>query len=154
VPDPTLTPAVDASSWPSRDELTKAWGDQVLSALRPAVKVYVSAGRFVDADASGAVYALPDQGLLTRAQPLRGEVEAALAAHFGVPVPVRFILDSPSAGGGDGPAPGGAGEETDDGEAEMLSYDLDDLADAGPAVVSPEQRLLEAFPGAEEVTSQ
>ena len=31
-------------------------------------------------------------------------------------------------------------------------YDLDDLEDAGPAVVSPEQRLLEAFPGAEEVT--
>ena len=31
------------------------------------------------------------------------------------------------------------------------AYDLDDLEDAGPALVSPEQRLLEAFPGAEEV---
>ena len=32
-------------------------------------------------------------------------------------------------------------------------FDLDDLQDAPPAVVSPEQRLLEAFPGAEEVSS-
>ena len=37
-------------------------------------------------------------------------------------------------------------------DEDLASYDLDDLADAGPAVVSPEQRLLEAFPGAEEVT--
>jgi DNA polymerase-3 subunit gamma/tau len=153
---PAGPPASGGSSLPTRDELTKAWGDQVLSALRPAVKVYVSAGRFVDVDGAGAVYALPDQGLLTRALPLRGEVEAALAAHFSMPVPVRFVLDAPSDGVDGGPVRGGAdGEETADAdEDEMLSYDLDDLADAGPAVVSPEQRLLEAFPGAEEVTSQ
>ena len=32
-------------------------------------------------------------------------------------------------------------------------YDLDDLQSAPEAIVSPEQRLLEAFPGAEEVSS-
>jgi hypothetical protein len=36
-------------------------------------------------------------------------------------------------------------EETDD-------CDAGDLQDAGPAVTSPAQRLLEAFPGAEEVS--
>jgi hypothetical protein len=31
-------------------------------------------------------------------------------------------------------------------------YNLAELEDAGPAVTSPAQRLLEAFPGAEEVS--
>jgi hypothetical protein len=46
------------------------------------------------------------------------------------------------------PAGSGVGEADEDPEV----YDLDELEDAGAAVVSPEQRLLEAFPGAEEVT--
>jgi hypothetical protein len=36
-------------------------------------------------------------------------------------------------------------EETD-------PHEVADLQDAGPAVTSPAQRLLEAFPGAEEVS--
>jgi hypothetical protein len=150
---PATPPAV--GSLPSRDELTKAWGDEILAGLRPAVKAYVSAGRFVDVDASAAVFALPDQGLVSRAEPKRSEVEAALKAHFGRPVPIRLVLDRPS-----GAPVEGAGREPDgdapfgDDEEDLLSYNLDDLADAGPAVVSPEQRLLEAFPGAEEVSPQ
>ena len=38
------------------------------------------------------------------------------------------------------------------GTEDPADFDLDDLQDASAAVVSPEQRLLEAFPGAEEVS--
>ncbi len=60
------------------------------------MKVYVSAGRFVGVDDSAAIFAVPDKGLLLRAEPNRAEVEAALAAHFGGPVPLRLVLDEPS----------------------------------------------------------
>jgi DNA polymerase-3 subunit gamma/tau len=145
-PDADRPGAADSGSLPTRDELTKAWGDEVLPTLRTAVKAYVSSGRFVEVDGRSAVYALPDRGLLSRAQPLAGEIEAALTAHFGRSVPVRLVLDgesAPVAAAAPSPPP-----EEDD----PSSYDFDSLQDAGPAVVSPEQRLLEAFPGAEEVT--
>ncbi|HLH46828.1 MAG TPA: DNA polymerase III subunit gamma/tau [Acidimicrobiales bacterium] len=130
---------------PSRDELTKAWGDHVLPALPARVKVYFALGRFVESGGGRARLALPDQGLLARAGPLREEVEAALGAHFGRRVPLELVVDAK----GEGAPPSAAPPPPDDPSA----YDLDDLEDAGPGVVSPEQRLLQAFPGAEEVTS-
>jgi DNA polymerase-3 subunit gamma/tau len=127
---------------PSREALTIAWGDTILAGLRPGVKVYLSGGRFVGVDPSAAVFAVPDKGLLARAEPNRAEVEAALAAHFGRAVPLRLVLDD-SAGPAIPSAPPG-----DD----LGGIDLHELQDAPAAVVSPEQRLLEAFPGAEEVS--
>jgi hypothetical protein len=118
-----------------------AWGDRILPGLRPAVKVYLSAGRFVGVDESAAIFAVPDKGLLGRAEPNRPEVEAALAAHFGCPVPLRLVLDEAVAPAAPEPDPEDPG-----------AIDLAELQDAPPAVVSPEQRLLEAFPGAEEVS--
>jgi DNA polymerase-3 subunit gamma/tau len=131
---------------PTREQLTMAWGDTVLPTLRPGVKVYLSSGRFVGVDDSGAIFAVPDQGLLSRAAPLLGEVEAALADHFGRPVPFRLVLDDAEAARHPaGAAPVPPSEDPAD-------YDLSALEDAPASVVSPEQRLLEAFPGAEEVT--
>jgi len=102
------------------------------------------------------VYALPDHGLLQRAEPLRPEVEAVLADHFGRPVPLHLVLDDgagPAAPAhpGRGPDPGTLRTGTDLPGTDLPGTDLDGLEDAGPAVVSAEQRLLEAFPGAEEV---
>jgi hypothetical protein len=122
--------------------LTIAWGDTILPGLRPGVKVYLSGGRFVGVDASAAIFAVPDKGLLARAEPNRAEVEAALAAHFGRAVPLRLVLDDPGRPG----TP--SGPPADD----LVGIDLHELQDAPAAVVSPEQRLLEAFPGAEEVS--
>jgi hypothetical protein len=105
--------------------------------------VYFAPGRFVAVEGGAAVFALPDKGLLSRARPVQAEAEAALAAAFGRPVPLHLIVDDGGVGGTISPPP----DEPDDPDA----YDLDALRDAGPAVVSPEQRLLQAFPGAEEV---
>jgi DNA polymerase III subunit gamma/tau len=140
-----------SSELPTRDELTKAWGDTVLPSLPARMKAYLALGRFLAVDASAAVYALPDQGLLARSETVRKDFEAALTAHFGRPVPLRLVLDDASA------PPKGAGAEVPPPIEEMEeedpdSYVLADLEDVGAAVVSPEQRLLDAFPGAEEVT--
>jgi hypothetical protein len=51
------------------------------------------------------------------------------------------------------PAPTSLATDADPGRDDDPSQiDLDELEDAPAAVLSPEQRLLEAFPGAEEVS--
>ena len=49
-----------------------------------------------------------------------------------------------------GPRPAEADPAGDDDDPSQI--DLDELEDAPSAVLSPEERLLEAFPGAEEVS--
>lgn len=128
-------------SLPSRDELTKAWGDYVLDRLPQAAKAFMANGRFVDVGPDAAVFALPDAGLLARAVGFQPEVERALGAHFGRAVPLRLVLDQAAP-----PVP------VDGRPGDGDSYDLsqfDDAVDAPAApVLSPEQRVLEAFPGA------
>lgn len=138
---------------PSREELTMAWGDRVLPSLRPAVKVYVATGRFLPSEPDAVVYAVPDRGLLSRAEANRAEVEAALAGHFGRPVRLKLVLDSDEApaGGGSTPGPGPAGPSPGGAAEDDAAYDWADMEEAPAGVSSPEQRLLEAFPGAEEV---
>jgi DNA polymerase-3 subunit gamma/tau len=128
---------------PSRDELTKAWGDTVLVQLSQPAKVYLAPGRFVEVTGAAAVFGLPE-GLLARASNFKGEAETALAAHFGRPVPLRLVPDRhPSASarpGGTDPTPG-PGPDPED------MYDLDEIV-AAPSLpaVPPEEKLLEAFP--------
>ncbi len=142
-------PSPAPAAGPSRDELTKLWADRVLPQLPGRIKAYWSAGRFVAAGAGRATFALPDRGLLTRAEEMRGEVEAALVSATGAPVGLELITEDqalPAAPQSSVPLPDGPDED------DAALYDLESLEDAGPAVVSPHQRLLDAFPGAEEVT--
>lgn len=130
-----------------------AWGDRILPGLRPAVKVYVASGRFLPSEPDAAVYAVPDRGLLSRAETNRAEVEAALAAHFGRRIPLELVLD----GSGPAAAPadsrvGEPGPRFDEPPPEDPSaYEWAEMQEAPTESVSPEQRLLDAFPGAEEV---
>lgn len=145
---------------PSREDLTLAWGDTILPGLRPGVKVYLSSGRFLGVEEGCALYAVPDQGLLQRAGPLLGEVEAAVASHFGRTVPLKLVLDPrarPTTSSlRDGPGVARSAtlvRQELAGEAEELDHvDIGDLQDAPAVLLTPEQRLLEAFPGAEEVS--
>ncbi|HWE53911.1 MAG TPA: DNA polymerase III subunit gamma/tau [Acidimicrobiales bacterium] len=148
VPDPPgATPDTPAAGGraPSREELTMAWGDGVLPSLRPAVKVYVANGRFLVSSDDAAIYAVPDRGLLQRAENNRAEVEHALSKHFGRPVRLKLVLDDEAkpAGGRGGPSAPEPTPEPEEDWAEMM--------EAPAASTSPEQRLMEAFPGAEEV---
>ena len=124
---------------PTRDELTKAWGDTVLGSLGRPAQAYLGPGHFTEVD-DAAVFALPDMSWVTRASKFASEAEAALAKHFGRRVPLRIVLDeqaTPLPREPAGPVP------------EEEAYELDLLTEA-PAVaeVSAEQRILDIFPGA------
>ena len=95
-------------------------------------------------DEGVALFAVPDRGLLSRAEPNLAEVEGAIAAHFGRPVPLKLVLDD---GAWSRPAPDAPAHD-DPGDYEI---DITSLEDAPAAATTPEQRLLQAFPGAEEV---
>jgi hypothetical protein len=92
------------------------------------------------------VIALPNEPHRQQCEGLRGDVESALAAHFGRAVPVRLVVDKDPADG-----PGAVGTRAPEPEDDLGSIDLDALEDAPSAVASPEERLKQAFPGAEEV---
>jgi DNA polymerase-3 subunit gamma/tau len=128
---------------PTRDELTKAWGDTILGTLPRAAQVYMASGRFVQVSNGAAVFALPDPGLVSRATGFLGDAESALAAYFGRPVPLRLMIDKGATAPRDTPSatPEAGPDEPYDME------DLSELADAPPAV-PVEQRILQAFPGA------
>ena len=132
-----------APAWPSRDELTKAWGDAVLEKLSQGAKLFLSNGRFVEpGTGGGAVFALPAGSILERARGHQSEAERALAAYFGREVPFRLVPDKGAAASQSPPPP--APGPTD-------GYDLDDLVDtveAPPVAIVPvEERILQAFPG-------
>jgi len=136
---PGSTPPGAAAAAPTRDELSKAWGDTVLAGLGGAARAYLANGRFVEVKNGTAVFALPDHGLVERSANFVPEAEAALAAHFGRPVPLRVVLDRAGAA-----ATSTAEPPVDDEE----SYDLDELTETAIAPAAPvEQRILEAFPG-------
>ena len=158
-----------ATRFPTLDELEQAWGAQVIGRLRPKSKALFQAGRFVSADGERAQFGLPNEIHRNRCEETRGEVEAALADQFGRPIPLVLVVD------GAPPAPTPVTDSTstsdhmDDDlpapvEAAMPApvvesdHEEEDLADFDPENLevaqidnSAEARLLEAFPGAEEV---
>jgi len=168
-----------AAAFPDRDNLVEAWGDHVLRSLPARAKAVFSAGRFVAVHDGRAAFALPNAAHRDRADDVRGVVEQALAAHFGLPVPLELVVDPMPAGAGsagrsstpDGPRSAGTPASGGNGSAapppaspvELGADDVgdddvgeDDFDPDDPGLASVESvaeaRLLEAFPGAEEVT--
>jgi len=161
---PAPAPAPGAA-FPSRDQLVQAWGDQVIGRLRPKAKALFQAGRFIGADGVRAEFGLPNEIHRNRCEEMRPEVEAALADQFGRPVPLVLVVDgspgAPASGaGGDRPdqdppatAPSSAPPrpvEAVDPDEDLSAFDADDL-EVAEIDNSAEARLLQAFPGAEEV---
>ncbi|MGQ0521748.1 MAG: DNA polymerase III subunit gamma/tau [Actinomycetota bacterium] len=150
---PPAEAAPAAGPLPTRDALTKAWGDSVLSSLSGKAKARFGAGRFVGVEGGVAVFAVPNQHYVSRCQEVRPEVEAVLAGHFGTAVPLRVVVEGPVQGPPAGEpvddAPPPPDEDPGDFETDGGGADRE----APPAVTSPEERLKQAFPGAEEVSS-
>jgi DNA polymerase III subunit gamma/tau len=131
-------PSQPAGDLPSREELTLLWADEVLGRLRPRAKGLFAQGRFLRVDRA-AVLALPSEALKRKADELRPEVEAELAAVVGRRVPLQLVVEGDEAPTATLPA--------SDDEEEVV--DLRDLADAPPE--HEIDRLASAFPGAEVV---
>ena len=160
---------------PDRDDLVAAWGDHILGRLRARPKAVYAAGRFVACDDGLAVFALPNAAHVVHAEPLINEVAEALSSYFGTPMRLKLVTDTSSDpmtlpmtdGAPDAgrksvtpnarvtpsrPAAKTAPQATP--EMEEPDYaDLEAGEAAGPvdSVSWAETRLLEAFPGAEEV---
>jgi DNA polymerase-3 subunit gamma/tau len=161
-PDPAPAAPAAAGVAPGRDALVQAWGDHILRGLPARAKALYSAGRFVAMEGSVASFALPNAAHCARCEESRPIVEGAIAAYFGEPVSLDLVVDEGAAAPGPVPAaprpvsaaaaPADAGGDGVTGLAEGDDYDPAD-ADGAQAVESiAEARLLEAFPGAEEVT--
>jgi hypothetical protein len=119
-------------------------------------------------DGGTAVFAFEHPQFLQRGEERRGDVEAALASHFGAPVGLRLVLDPGASGGATTPARARAAaaapveapayegplpdQAPDDGEYEDIS--AEEFAQLPPAPDAPataEALLFQAFPGTEEV---
>jgi DNA polymerase III subunit gamma/tau len=166
-------PDGSAALFPTRDQLVQAWGDHIIGRLRPKAKALFQAGRFVGVEGDRALFGLPNETHRVRCEEVRSEIESALAGHFGRPVPLTLIVDT---GSGGSPAPesvssptsppanaatpatanptppapeGGAvgAEEVED----LSTFDEAEMGEVADVDNSAETRVLQAFPGAEEV---
>jgi len=158
-PPTTVTSSV---SFPVLDELVQAWGDHVIGRLRPKAKALFQAGRFVAADAEHAQFGLPNETHRNRCAAMRLEVEAALADQFGRPIPLTLVVDGASTApstaehdssdvsSGSAQSQVAAGAARDDAVEDLSDFDADNL-EVVEVDNSAEARLLQAFPGAEEV---
>ena len=152
--EPEPAPPASSGDLPDRDALVLAWGDALLDRLSKKARARFAIGRFTGVVEGAAILALPNEPHLKRCTELVGEVEAALAAHFGVAVPVRLVVDE----GAVRPDPTSKASKADaavpaDAAVEDEEVDTDELVDADAAVGSAVERLAEAFPGASVVES-
>jgi hypothetical protein len=134
---------------PDRDSLVEAWGDHLLRSLPARAKTFYSSGRFVAVEGSTAVFAVPNQGYLPRGEEVRPLVEEALSAHFGTRLSLRLTVDEDEP-----PTRGNVGRPPED-PADLGDDDFDPDDPGEPLQVESlvHSRILEAFPGAEEVST-
>jgi hypothetical protein len=179
-PAPRAEGSVAIATLPSRDELVQVWGDGLLAALPNRARARFRVGRFTDVDGSTAVFALPNETHRSYCEEVRLDVEKALAARFGTAVPIRLVVDDepldepvtprPARPSRSRPQDSGAVPPPDAAAVPTDGVARADVADAGddapdlldPAVLAaetelagagltPEERLKQAFPGAQEV---
>jgi len=172
--------AAPTSAFPTRDQLVQAWGDHVLGRLRPKAKALFQAGRFVGVEDGRAVFGLPNEIHRTRCEEIRGDVEPALADYFGQPVPLSLVVDGSPPPAADDAAPAATrptppsapaperprpvrpapvdesppappSEPVEDDPRDLSAFDESELGDVVTEDHSAPARVLQAFPGAEEV---
>lgn len=130
---------------PSVAELESAW-ETVLSGFKGSTRAMYLPGRFASADHTGAVLALANEPTRQHCEKKRPDVEAALAAHFGRPVPLRLVIEADAGTGS--PARAGSSPATSARALDDEIVDVHALEDA-PTAATGVERLAEAFPGAE-----
>jgi len=171
-PEAAVVPS-PSKTVPDRDAFVLAWGDTVLTGLRPRTRMLYNVGHFVSAEGGIGVFALPNAFHVQMADPHRDEVEAALSAHFGVSVKIELVIDArsntPPKNDRDDPGSrGGLTVALDGSDAASPALrpteetvDLDDVLDPGDSEGEPiatgaewaTDRIRAVFPGAEEVPS-
>ena len=160
----------DSQSVPDRDRIVEAWGDYILRGLPARAKALFSAGRFVSVEDRTATFALPNAAHRERCEEVRRIVEEAIGAHFGTrvslaltvddlpaspvaavraPAPATLAAATPASATPASAVPGRAAEGTVGGLPPDDEVDPDQPSGSFESVA--QARLLEAFPGAQEV---
>jgi DNA polymerase III subunit gamma/tau len=146
--DPEEPVSAPSGRVPDRDTLVEAWGDTILKSLPARAKTFFSPGRFVSVEDSVAVFALPNARLVARCEEARPLVEDALLAYFGTSLRIRLVEEPSDAAG---PAHNTAAQPQDEDSADY-GVELDAQGESVELDSLVRSRLLEAFPGAEEVS--
>jgi DNA polymerase-3 subunit gamma/tau len=103
VSKPAASAVAGSTANPTPAELNAVWS-AVLDAMSGKARAILRPGKFVDG-ADAASLALPNESHRARGETFKGELESAIAAQFGRPVAVRFVVDG-AGDGGFGPDPG------------------------------------------------
>ncbi len=90
---PSKSAAGEGPGVPTRESLTKVWGDGLLASLPTKVRARFKVGRFVAGEPGTATFALPNEVHRSYCGELVGEVQAALSSHFGVPIELVLVVD-------------------------------------------------------------
>ena len=148
-----------SADMPSRDDLTLAWGDELLAKIPRAAKARYTTGRFVEVNDTGAHFAVPNAAHASKCEEFRADVERVLADHFGRPVPLVITVDAATPPAAAATAPKPAPTDVPPAEAKSKAraaveehdeiVDVHGLEDAPSDNRTSIDKLAEAFPGAE-----
>ena len=142
------SPGTHGGPLPTLAELNGLW-QALLESMSGKVRSRFSAGHFMETSPDSLIFGLPNPVHRDRCEEIRAEVDQALAARFGRPMPLSLVVDmieeepdffaaAPS---------GGAGviENLQDTAHEEATVDVHDLVDATDDVASAEDRVMATF---------
>jgi DNA polymerase-3 subunit gamma/tau len=132
-----------AARIPDLDEITDAWTGAVLIGLPKSVRSRWRGGRWIEPDPGTVRFAVSNEWHQKACDESRREVEEALVAHFGGPVPVAIVVEGEPAGGGASAVPGAALPD------EVDHVDPDELQAADDAAVTGVDLVVRTFGGGE-----
>jgi len=131
-------------------ELEAAW-QSLLESTSGKVRSRFSAGHFMETSADTVMFGLPNPVHRDRCEEIRSEVDDALAATFGRPIPLKLVVDEtdPEPDFFTPPPSGGAVavDEIDDGTREEDTVDIHSLVDATDDIPSAADRVMSTFDG-------
>ncbi|GAC1538784.1 MAG: hypothetical protein NVS3B12_24330 [Acidimicrobiales bacterium] len=119
----------------------------VLPGLPNGTRSIYRHGRWAVVEQGEAVFVLPTAMYRDRAEEKRAEVEQILGGHFGGRVVLRLEIERGAPSGG--PPPKSPNPAPDDDDVSVGEFAQLERAPDGPS--SAEAKLLQAFPGSEEI---
>ena len=140
-PEPADTVTAPAERIPDLDEITTAWTDLLLAGLPKSIRSRWRGGRWIEPDVQTSRFAVSNEWHQKACDESRVQVEEALLAHFGGPVPVAIVVEGETAAG----SRASAAPPPDDPE----HIDPTELRDADDAVVTDVDLVVRTFGGGE-----
>ncbi len=145
-PDNNIT-AVSESHYPSRDEMTLAWGNGILASLGTKARSCFQYGRFVESEPGTTVFAVPSVAYEKKCLESISEVRNALTSFFGVDIDLAITRDISD---NDVSAANQSTEPLE--ESEEYSLSLDQYLDENQASVNATEIFLKDFPDSVEIS--